>query len=72
LCLVPGSWAKQEIEKRLPRAAKLLIKNRGREYRIGAHSSIGMVPAPIASKYNLLDSNRRMSLKGTISQKKVL
>jgi hypothetical protein len=41
-------------------------------YRIGAHSSIGMVPAPIASKYNLLDPDRRMSLKGTISQKKVL
>jgi hypothetical protein len=31
-----------------------------------------MVPAPIASKYNLLDPDWRMSLKGTISQKKVL
>jgi hypothetical protein len=29
--MVPGPWAKQEIEKSLPRAAKLLIKNRGRE-----------------------------------------
>jgi hypothetical protein len=29
--LVPGSWAKQEIERRLPRAAKPLTKNRGRE-----------------------------------------
>jgi hypothetical protein len=70
--LVPGSWAKQEIEKRLPRAAKLLIKTEVGNYRISAPTSIGMVPAPIASKYNLLDPDRRMSLKGTISQKKVL
>jgi hypothetical protein len=69
--LVPGSWAKQEIEKRLPRAAKLLIKTEVGNYRISAPTSIGMVPAPIASKY-MLDPDRRMSLKGTISQKKVL